>query len=135
MFVFEPSMPESLPIKHSAIYSSSSVKRIIVTPFAQFMACAEFIGSQVGKGRRQINTIYEDRGYSGSYIIQDIHFITFFPEPSCTTVFPQLPLIREREGTKWFKRLARVGVGRFWLLLVPCICRGFSEEHYVGRRR
>jgi site-specific DNA recombinase len=35
---------------------------------AQFMVCAEFIGSQVGKGWRLVDTIYEDRGYSGSYL-------------------------------------------------------------------
>lgn len=32
------------------------------------MACAEFIGSQVGKGWRLVDTIYEDRGYSGSHM-------------------------------------------------------------------
>ena len=32
------------------------------------MACAEFIGSQVGKVWRLVDTIYEDRGCSGSHI-------------------------------------------------------------------
>lgn len=32
------------------------------------MACADFIGSQVGKGWRLVDTIYEDRGYSGSHM-------------------------------------------------------------------
>jgi site-specific DNA recombinase len=32
------------------------------------MACAEFIGSQVGKGWRLVDTIYEDSGYSGSHM-------------------------------------------------------------------
>lgn len=41
-------------IKRCAIYSRSSVVKDSLDPFdsvsAQFMACAEFIGSQVGKG-------------------------------------------------------------------------------------
>lgn len=32
------------------------------------MACAEFIGSQVSRGWRLVDTIYEDRGYSGSHL-------------------------------------------------------------------
>lgn len=32
------------------------------------MACTEFIGSQVGKGWRLVDTIYEGRGYSGSHL-------------------------------------------------------------------
>nr|WP_054113905.1 recombinase family protein [Marinagarivorans algicola] len=35
---------------------------------AQFMACAEFISSQVGKSWRLVDTIYKDRGYSGSHM-------------------------------------------------------------------
>lgn len=64
-----------LQIKRCAIYSRSSVEKDNRDPFdsvsAQFMACAEFIGSQVGKGWRLVDTIYEDRGYSGSHIICD----------------------------------------------------------------
>lgn len=63
---------ESLSIKHCAIYSRSSVEKDSRDPFdsvgAQFMACAEFIGSQVGKGWRLVDTIYEDRGYSDSHM-------------------------------------------------------------------
>lgn len=59
-------------IKRCAIYSRSSVEKDSRDPFdsvsAQFMACAEFIGSQVGKGWRLVDTIYEDRGYSGSHM-------------------------------------------------------------------
>lgn len=58
--------------KRCAIYSRSSVERDNRDHFdsvsAQFMACAEFIGSQVGKGWRLVDTIYEDRGYSGSHM-------------------------------------------------------------------
>lgn len=32
------------------------------------MACADFIGAQVSKGWRMVDTIYEDRGYSGSHM-------------------------------------------------------------------
>jgi hypothetical protein len=57
-------MSEPLPIKRCAIYSRSSVKKGNRDPFdsvsAQFMACAEFIGSQVGQGWRLLDTIYED---------------------------------------------------------------------------
>ena len=63
---------EQPAIKRCAIYSRSSVEKNSHDPFdsvsALFMACAEFIGSQVGKGWRLVNTIYEDRGYSGSHI-------------------------------------------------------------------
>lgn len=63
---------EQPTIKRCAIYSRSSVEKDNRDPFdsvsAQFMACAEFIGSQVGKGWRLVDTIYEDRGYSGSHI-------------------------------------------------------------------
>ncbi len=59
-------------IKRCAIYSRSSVEKNNRDPFdsvsAQFMACAEFIGSQVGKGWLLVDTIYEDRGYSGSHM-------------------------------------------------------------------
>ncbi|WP_230208769.1 recombinase family protein [Solemya velum gill symbiont] len=65
-------MSESLPIKRCAIYSRSSVEKDSRDPFdsvsAQFMACADFVGSQVGKGWRLVDTIYEDRGYSGSHM-------------------------------------------------------------------
>jgi DNA invertase Pin-like site-specific DNA recombinase len=61
-----------LQVKRCAIYSPSSVEKDNRDPFdsvsAQFMACAEFIGSQVGKGWRLVDTIYEDRGYSGSHM-------------------------------------------------------------------
>ena len=59
-------------IKRCAIYSRSSVEKDNRDPFdsvsAQFMACADFIGSQVGKGWRLVDTIYDDRGYSGSHL-------------------------------------------------------------------
>jgi len=59
-------------LKRCAIYSRSSVEKNNREPFdsvsAQFMACAEFIASQVGKGWRLVDTIYEDRGYSGSHM-------------------------------------------------------------------
>lgn len=59
-------------IKRCAIYSRSSVEKDNRDPFdsvsAQFMACADFIGSQVGKGWQLVDTIYEDRGYSGSHL-------------------------------------------------------------------
>ncbi|MCP3908137.1 MAG: recombinase family protein [Oceanicoccus sp.] len=65
-------MTEQTPIKRCAIYSRSSVEKDNRDSFdsvsAQFMACAEFIGSQVGKGWRLVDTIYEDRGYSGSHL-------------------------------------------------------------------
>lgn len=32
------------------------------------MACAEFIGSQVGQNWQLVDTIYEDRGFSGSHL-------------------------------------------------------------------
>lgn len=58
--------------KRCAIYSRSSVEKNNRDPFdsvsAQFMACAEFIGSQVSKGWRLVDTIYEDRGCSGSHM-------------------------------------------------------------------
>lgn len=54
-------------IKHCAIYSRSSVEKGNHDPFysvsAQFIACAEFIGSQVGEGWRMVDTIYEDRAF------------------------------------------------------------------------
>ena len=68
---------EQPAIKRCAIYSRSSVEKGSLNndrrdPFdsvsAQFMACAEFIGSQVGKGWRLVDTVYEDRGYSGSHM-------------------------------------------------------------------
>ncbi len=63
---------EQPAIKRCAIYSRSSVEKNSNDPFdsvsAQFMACAEFIGSQVGEGWRLVDTIYEDRGYSGSHM-------------------------------------------------------------------
>jgi DNA invertase Pin-like site-specific DNA recombinase len=59
-------------LKRCAIYSRSSVEKDNRAPFdsasAQFMACAEFIGSQVGQNWRLVDTIYEDRGYSGSHL-------------------------------------------------------------------
>ncbi|WP_426414763.1 hypothetical protein [Aestuariirhabdus sp. LZHN29] len=59
-------------IKRCAIYSRSSVGKDDRDPFdsvsAQFMACAEFIGSQVGKGWRLVDTIYKNRGYSSSHV-------------------------------------------------------------------
>jgi site-specific DNA recombinase len=65
-------MSESLPFKRCAIYSRSSVEKDNRDPFdsvrAQFTACAEFIGPQVGKGWGLVDTIYEDRGYSGSHM-------------------------------------------------------------------
>lgn len=61
---------EQQTLKRCAIYSRSSVEKDNRDQFdsvsAQFMACAEYIGSQVGQGWRLVNTIYEDRGYSGS---------------------------------------------------------------------
>lgn len=35
---------------------------------AQFMVCAEFIGSQVSRNWTLVSTLYEDRGYSGSHL-------------------------------------------------------------------
>ena len=59
-------------IKRCVIYSLSSVEKDRRDPFdsvsAQFMDCAEFIGSQVGEGLRLVDTIYEDRGYSDSHM-------------------------------------------------------------------
>ena len=67
-----PKDNEQSSIKRCAIYSRSSVEKNSRDPFdsvsAQFMACAEFIGSQVGQGWRLVDTIYEDRGYSGSHM-------------------------------------------------------------------
>ena len=49
-------MSEPLPIKRGDIYSRSSIEKDKRDPFdsvsALFMACAEFIGSQVGKDWR-----------------------------------------------------------------------------------
>lgn len=63
---------EKPAIKRCAIYSRSSVEKDSRDPFdsvsAQFMTCAEFIGSQVGRGWRMVDMIYEDRGYSGSHM-------------------------------------------------------------------
>ena len=59
-----------LQTKRCAIYSRSSVEKNDQDPFdsvnAQFMACAEYIGSQIGRGWTLVNTLYEDRGFSGS---------------------------------------------------------------------
>ena len=71
------SIDEQETLKRCAIYSRSSVEKGSYSKdrrdqfdsvSAQFMACAEFIGSQVGKGWRLVDTIYEDRGYSGSHM-------------------------------------------------------------------
>ncbi len=68
---------EQQTLKRCAIYSRSSVEKGSYSKgrrdqfdsvSAQFMACAEFIGSQVGKGWRLVDKIYEDRGYSGSHL-------------------------------------------------------------------
>lgn len=60
------------PIKRCAIYSRSSVEKDNRAPFdsisAKFMACAEFIGSQVSRNWSLVSTLYEDRGYSGSHL-------------------------------------------------------------------
>lgn len=65
-------MPDQLPVKRCAIYSRSSVEKDNRDPFdsvsAQFMACAEFIGSQVSRNWTLVSTLYEDRGYSGSHL-------------------------------------------------------------------
>lgn len=59
-------------VKRCAIYSRSSVEKDNRDPFdsvsAQFMACAEFIGSQVSRNWTLVSTLYEDRGYSGSHL-------------------------------------------------------------------
>jgi hypothetical protein len=51
-------------VKRCAIYSRSSVEKDNRDPFdsvsSQFMACAEFIGSQVVKGWRLVDSIYEE---------------------------------------------------------------------------
>lgn len=71
------SIDEQDTLKRCAIYSRSSVEKGSYSKgsrdqfdsvSAQFMACAEFIGSQVGQGWRLVDTIYEDRGYSGSHM-------------------------------------------------------------------
>jgi len=73
----EMSIDEQEALKRCAIYSRSSVEKGSYSKgrrdqfdsvSSQFMACAEFIGSQVGKGWRLVDTIYEDRGYSGSHL-------------------------------------------------------------------
>lgn len=65
-------MLDQPPIKRCAIYSRSSVEKDNRDPFdsvsAQFMACAEFIGSQVSRNWTLASTLYEDRGYSGSHL-------------------------------------------------------------------
>lgn len=65
-------MPEQPPIKRCAIYSRSSVEKDNRDPFdsvnAQFMACAEFIGSQISRNWTLVSALYEDRGYSGSHL-------------------------------------------------------------------
>ena len=62
--------PSQFQTKRCAIYSRSSVEKNDQDPFdsvnAQFMACAEYIGSQIGRGWTLVNTLYEDRGFSGS---------------------------------------------------------------------
>ncbi|MFL0798206.1 MAG: recombinase family protein [Cellvibrionaceae bacterium] len=71
------SIDEQETLKRCAIYSRSPVEKGSYSKdrrdqfdsvCAQFMACAEFIGSQVGKGWRLVDTIYEDRGYSCSHM-------------------------------------------------------------------
>lgn len=65
-------MPNQPTIKRCAIYSRSSVEKDNRDPFdsvsAQFMACAEFIGSQVSRNWTLVSSLYEDRGYSGSHL-------------------------------------------------------------------
>ncbi len=65
-------IPEQTTIKRCAIYSRSSVEKDNRYPFdsvsAQFMACAEFIGSQVSRNWTLVDTLYEDRGNSGSHL-------------------------------------------------------------------
>lgn len=65
-------MPDQPPIKRCAIYSRSFVEKDNRDPFdsvnAQFLACAEFIGSQVSRNWTLVSTLYEDRGYSGSHL-------------------------------------------------------------------
>ncbi len=65
-------MSEQPPIQRCTIYSRSSVEKDNRDPFdsvnAQFMACAEFIGSQVSRNWTLASTLYEDRGYSGSHL-------------------------------------------------------------------
>jgi DNA invertase Pin-like site-specific DNA recombinase len=55
-----------------AIYTRSSTEAGSNSAFhtvnAQFTACAEYIGSQVGRGWRLVDALYEDRGYSGSHL-------------------------------------------------------------------
>jgi len=60
------SIDEQQTLKRCAIYSRSSVEKnnrdLFDSVSAQFMACADFIGSQVGQGWRLVDTINEDRG-------------------------------------------------------------------------
>ena len=65
------SIDEQQTLKRCAIYSRSSVEKnnrdLFDSVSAQFMACADFIGSHVGQGWRLVDTIYEDRGLSSSH--------------------------------------------------------------------
>lgn len=60
------------PKQRCAIYTRSSTvagsNNAFHTVNAQFTACAEYIGSQVGRGWRLVDALYEDRGYSGSHL-------------------------------------------------------------------
>jgi site-specific DNA recombinase len=62
---------KSVPIiMRCAVYTRVSVDRDPNDRFgstnAQFMACHEFIASQLSKGWRPVDRLYEDRGFSGS---------------------------------------------------------------------
>ena len=70
--------------KRCAIYTRTSVenpKQSFSSVNAQFSACADYIGSQVGQGWQLVDIFYEDRGYSGGHtrrpafqlLIADIH--------------------------------------------------------------
>lgn len=91
----EMRIDEQEMLKRCAIYSRSSVEK---GPYskdrrdqfdsvsAQFMACAEFIGSQIGKGWRLVDTIYEDRGYSCSHMRRAGFRSLLMVEPKATAI-------------------------------------------------
>lgn len=58
--------------RQCAIYSRVSVDEGDKVTFdsinAQFSACADYIGSQFGRGWVLVDTLYEDRGISGSHL-------------------------------------------------------------------
>lgn len=71
-------------IMRCAVYTRVSVDRDPNDRFgstnAQFMACHEFIASQLSKGWRPVDRLYEDRGFSQSSEYRGCRYAYYIPQ-------------------------------------------------------